>query len=132
MPLKTNTRSRFGQLIPNITEVAGSTYTVTHLDAGSIITNRGGGALTVTLPEPSAAFKGFEVRFFQVAAGDLVIGTAAGEKMVEFNNATADSILLGTNGEEIGNGVRCVCDGTSWLVFLHLSAEAVTTTVTDA
>lgn len=109
-----------------------STYTVTNGDWGAIITNRGGGALTVTLPAPSAVTPGVYVTFHQVAAGDFVITTTAGEEMVLLNNATADSLTLGTDNEEIGNSIRCTNDGTGWLTALSLSAEAVTTTVTDA
>lgn len=115
-----------------IKEKTASTYTVAAGDWGSIITNRGGGALTVTLPAPSSVPAGVYVDFFQVAAGDFVVTTAAGEALVVNNNASADSYTIGTDNEEIGNGLRCVSDGTSWLVFNFLSFETTTTTVTDA
>lgn len=117
----------------SINAKTGSTYTVTFPgDHGAIITNRGGGALTVTLPAPSEANAGCQVEFFQVAAGDFVITTAAGEALVVNNNASADSYTIGTDNEEIGNGLRVVSDGTSWLVFNYLSFETTTTTVTDS
>jgi hypothetical protein len=116
-----------------IREVTASTYTVAFPgNHGEIITNRGGGALTVTLPAPSTANLGCEVSFFQVAAGDFVVGTAAGEQIVTYNNATADSLLNGTDNEEIGNGLTVVSDGTSWLVIQYLGSETATNTVTDA
>jgi len=116
-----------------VTAKTASTYTVVFPgDHGRIITNRGGGALTVTLPEPTTALTGSSVEFFQVAAGDFIVGTTAGEAMVTYNNATADSILFGTDNEEIGNGCRVVCDGTSWLVIQYLGSETATVTVTDA
>ena len=115
-----------------IQAIADSTYTVDNGDWGSLITNRGGGALTVTLPEPANAPTGAWVEFFTIVAGDFIVGTAAGEAMVLLNNATADSLTTGQASEEIGNGFRVVNDGTGWLVYRFPGNEAVTTTVTDA
>jgi hypothetical protein len=112
--------------------VTDSTYTVVTGDFGSLITNRGGGALTVTLPAPASTNAGCFVDFFQVAAGDFVLTTAAGEALVLLNNATADSLTIGQANEEIGNGVRAISDGTSWLVQVSWAAEAVTSVVGDA
>ena len=111
---------------------AGSTRTITKADFGALITNRGGGALTVTLPAPASTPIGVYVDFYQVAAGDFVLTTSAGEELVLLNNATADSLTIGQANEEIGNGVRAICDGTSWLIQVSWAAEAVTSTVTDA
>ena len=116
-----------------IKAVTASTYTLAFpADNGILITNRGGGALTVTMPAPTEALTGSWAEFFAVAAGDLVITTAAGEALVVNNNATADSYTLGTDNEEIGGGLRVICDGTSWLVVNYLSFETTTTTVTDS
>jgi hypothetical protein len=113
--------------------VTASTYTATFPgDHNALITNRGGGALTVTLPAPSETNAGCMVEFFQVAAGDFVITTAAGEQLVVNNNATADSYTCGTDNEEIGGSLQVISDGTSWLVRNFLSFETTTTTVTDA
>ena len=51
---------------------------------------------------------------------------------VALNNATADSLTLGQANEEIGNGMRVISDGTSWLPFVSWAAEAVTSVVGDA
>jgi hypothetical protein len=121
--------------IPQVVKAkTGSTYTVSNTsgDWGAFITNRGGGALTVTLPAPATVTPGVWVEFFQVAAGDFVLTTAAGEALVVNNNATADSYTLGTDNEEIGNYTKAICDGTSWLIVNGLSFETTTTTVTDA
>ena len=115
-----------------VTAIADATYTVDNSDWGSLITNRGGGALTITLPEPTAAPTGAWVELFQIVAGDFIVGTAAGEAMVLHNNATADSFTAGQDNEEIGNGYRIVNDGASWLTFRFPGNEAVTSTVTDA
>lgn len=126
----TNVKSKYGCWTPRVIADAGSARTVTPEDFGCLITNRGGGALTVTLPTPVAEFAGAHITFFQVAAGDLVISCSEG--LVGLNNATADTLTLGTANEEIGNGVTVICDGTSWLVQVHLAAEAVTTVVGDS
>ena len=124
-----------GSRIPRriISAKTGSTYTVAFPgDHGAIITNRGGGALTVTLPAPAEANAGCQVSFFQVAAGDFVITTAAGEALATYNNATADSLTNGQDSEEIGNGMTVVSDGSSWLVFQNLGSETATNTVGDS
>ena len=112
-----------------IKEHTGSTHTITTGDYGAVHTNRGGGALTYTLPAPSAALKGVWFDVYVVAAGDNVITTAGGDQLVLLNDAAATSLTIGTNGEEIGNGVHVVCDGTSWLCFVALAAEAASLTV---
>ena len=115
-----------------IKAVTASTYTVVTSDFGKVITNRGGGALTVTLPAPASTPTGAYVDFYTVAAGDFVLTTSAGEEMVLLNNATADSLTIGQANEEIGNGVRVINDGTSWLTQISWAAEAVTSVVGDA
>jgi hypothetical protein len=116
-----------------IREVTASTYTVAFPGShGEIITNRGGGALTVTLPAPSEGNKGCEVSFFQLAAGDFVITTSAGDAIATYNNASADSLTNGQDNEEIGNGMTLVSDGTAWLTFQNLGSETATNTVADS
>src|SRR5512143_4241073 len=110
-----------------IKEHTGSTYSIADGDYGAIHTNRGGGALTYTVPAPSAAPKGAWFDIYVVAAGDNVLTCTDG--FVGLNDAAATSLTIGTNGEEIGNGVHVVCDGTSWLLFVNLAAEAVSLTV---
>ena len=107
-----------------------STHTIAVGDYGAIHTNRGGGALTYTLPTPSDALKGVWFDIYVVAAGDNVLSCAEG--LVLLNNATADTLTIGQANEEIGNGAHVVCDGTSWLVFLNIAAEAATTAVGDS
>lgn len=109
---------------------AGSTYTITTGDFGAIHTNRGGGALTYTIPAPSDANKGCWFDVVVVAAGDNVLSCSEGLNLL--NNASADTLTIGTNNEEIGNAVHLVSDGTAWLVFLSIAAEAATTTVGDS
>lgn len=119
--------------IPLVVEaITGSSYTVNGDDWGKLFTNRGGGALTVTLPPPASTPVGVYVDFFTVAAGDFVITTAAGEELVLLNNATADSLTIGQANEEIGNGVRAINDGSSWLIQVSWAAEAVTSVVGDS
>jgi hypothetical protein len=105
---------------------------VTTGDWGGLITNRGGGALTVTLPAPSATTVGAFVDFFQIEAGDFVLTTSAGDAIATLNNATADSLTFGQANEEIGNWHRVINDGTAWLVINGMAAEAVTSSVADS
>jgi hypothetical protein len=107
----------------------GSTRTITRADFGALITNRGGGACTFTLPAPATAGAGVWVEFQSVAAGDFVIDTTAGNQIVAHNDATASSIAFSTDSNEIGNGAWMVSDGTSWLAFIHLADEAATVTI---
>jgi hypothetical protein len=113
-----------------VKEHTGSAYTITTGDYGAIHTNRGGGALTYTLPTPSDALKGVWFDFFNVAAGDTVLSCSEGLALL--NNATADTFTMGQANEEIGNGGHVVCDGSAWLVFFNIAAEAATTVVGDS
>jgi hypothetical protein len=127
MPNYSDTPSKFGTwLVPCIAET-GSTRTITPADFGKCITNRGGGALTVTLPDPATVPKGSWVKFFGVAAGNFIIQCTS--KIVCLNNAAATSISWSTDGEEIGNGAEAINLGTLWFVKISLADEANTLTV---
>lgn len=92
-----------------------SSYTITDQDFGKLFTNRGaGGGVVVTLPAP-ATCEGEYVEFFTIAAQDFTVKTAAAGQLVAFNDATASSIAITAAGSEIGNGIRMISDGTSWL-----------------
>lgn len=114
-------------------EVKTADYTVTPRDFGKTFTNRGdAGAIVFTLPAPSAQYNGAWVRFYCLVDENLSVTTAAGEQIVAHNNATADTVTLGTTTEQIGTGMTMLCDGTSWLTIMHLGVETVTPTITDA
>ena len=94
---------------------------------GTRFTNRGAaGAVTFTLPAPSAALDGWWFEFLSVADQNVIVSAGAG-KGVAFNNAACASLAASTASEKIGALIRAHCDGTSW----HLSGltNGVTYTV---
>jgi hypothetical protein len=106
----------------NLPEVTAKTanYTITGSENGAVLTNRGaGGAVTFTLPDPTASFIGFTVRFFNVADQNVTVRAVSASKLTVFNNAAATSIAFTTAGNLIGSGCTAVCDGTTWLIFLN-------------
>jgi hypothetical protein len=105
----------------------GSTVTLSKKHWGALVTNRGGGALTVTIPAASSANAGAFVDLFQVVDGAFVLSTTTG--LVLLNNAAASTLTSSEASEMIGNGYTIVSDGTKWLVYRHPAAEAVTDVV---
>lgn len=104
-------------------------YTVTAADHDTIFTNQGaGGAVIFTLP---AIAKGLKYRFFCEADQTITVASAAGDIMVCFNDAAADSISFSTATEKVGGAVEVLAnaDGTKWLVFVMLGAETQTPTI---
>lgn len=98
-------------------------YTITTADSGTIFTNRGAGAsVTFTLPDATVN-NGVDVTIYIVADFEVVVAGAVGDQMVMGTDdagtgngdAAADSVTITTANEQIGCGLRCVCDGTSWL-----------------
>jgi hypothetical protein len=128
MPSFAGTPSKFGCWLIPPKAVTGATYTVTHADLGKVITNRGGGALAVTLPDPASVPTGSWVLVYSVAAGDVTVGVT--DKVIALNDATASTIGWSTAGEEIGNSVLMVNLGTLWFAEVHIADEANTLAVT--
>jgi len=107
----------------------GGTLAVT--DLCKIWTTRGAsGAVTFTLPAAATAGAGKWVEFYNVADQNMIIA-GQDEELVVFNDLTADSIAFQTTSEKIGGGVRCVCDGTSWIC-VPLATETQTVTIASA
>lgn len=99
-----------------IIEAKTTDYTIADGDFGKTFTTRGAsGAVTFTLPNPTTTPSGVWVDFYTVAGQNTVIATTA-DKMTVFNDATATSITFSEAAHLIGNFVRCICDGTTWLV----------------
>jgi hypothetical protein len=97
-------------------------YTITAADSGKVLTNRGAGAsVTFTLPTVAAGFAGVDLTIMAVvAAQNVVIAAQTAGQLIAFNDAAADSVTISTAGEIIGASVRCICDGTSWLLIPNL------------
>ena len=104
--------------------------TITLADNGKLFTNLGGGACTFTLPLLSTLCVGWSCSFQSVVAGDFIVAAHATDvdKIVAFNDATADSVGFSTDGEEIGGVITMTVDsaGTKWLSRVSLAAETQT------
>ena len=103
-------------------------YTVVAADNYTLFDNTGAGAaVTFTLP---ALANGYLFGFSVVADQSVTVASAAGDDMVLFNDASADSAAFSTSGEKIG-GLLVVYSnpaGTKWIVE-NRSAGANTVTV---
>lgn len=107
-----------------------TTYRMTLMDLGAIITNRGaGGNLALTLPPTIDLPAGWWVEVFCVAAGTVTVTAPTASTMVVFNNAAASSIAFSTASEIIGESLRITWDGTGWLTQVFLGAETGTPTI---
>ena len=113
---------------PAVKAITTATATLDKDDNGKIITNRGGGALTLTLPPIADVQTGWNVRVFLQAAGDHIL-TAPADKLAVYNDATATTLTISTDGEEIGNSYQIFFDGTVYLCFLFLGSETATASV---
>lgn len=92
--------------------------------SGTMFTNRGAtGAVTFTLPAPSAPMAGLNYRFISCVAQNLIVSAGTG-KAVALGNATAASLAANS----IGSVIAARCDGTSWV----LTGETVGVTYTVA
>lgn len=91
-------------------------YTVTEADNGTLFTNTGaGGAVIFTLPALQA---GLVYEFLVVADQTVTVASAAGDDIVAFNDASADSLAFSTGGQKIGGHLvlRTNAAGTKWYV----------------
>ena len=120
-------KSKFGHY-PYDVEAKTGDYTVTARDFGKIFTNRGAVAtVTFTLPLSGAAFKGAWVEFYTVAAQSIAVATNPADTLIVHADATADSV---TTAATIGQHIKCISDGTGWLLVSDPSAASTATAVT--
>jgi len=99
-------------------------YTIADGDSGKLFTTRGAtGAVTFTLPAQTAVPTGFYVDIVILADENVTIATATADTLAAFNDLTADSVAWTTSGQQIAQAVRCVADGTGWIL-LHMPAPA--------
>lgn len=109
-----------------------ASYVVQAEDVGTIFTTRGAsGAITFTLPPVADVQAGWYATFLNLADQNLVI-TAPDEKIVAFNDLTADGVSLATTSEKIGGGFNVLYDGTSYIAEPILGQDSQTVTVTSA
>jgi hypothetical protein len=111
-------RSSDGNLYPPPLNVVAklTSYTIAPSDpCGTLFTNRGAvGAVTFTLPAPTAVAAGTYYDFLGVAGQNILVATAVADTLIAFNDAQADSVAISTAGALIGAHARAICDGTAW------------------
>jgi len=104
-------------------------YTVLTTDNGTLFTNTGAsGAVVFTLPTLAA---GLVYEFLVTADQSVTVASAAGDDMVVFNDATADSVAFSTSSEKIGGSLLIFSNsaGTKWYVNQVSAGSAHTLTV---
>jgi hypothetical protein len=103
-------------------------YQVVAGDCAAFITNRNaGGNKTYTLPAASELPAGWWVEFYTVFAGTMVITSTPSDRLTVHNDATADTITIGTT---IGQHVKVIYDGVNFCVISNPSAASAATAVT--
>ncbi len=113
-------RSSDGNLIPPplnpIAKTANYTIKAVGDPNGSVFTNRGAaGAVTFTLPAPTAVPAGQFYLFLGVADQNIIVQVPTAATLVAFNNAAATSLAAQTASQKIGSLMLFQCDGTSWI-----------------
>jgi hypothetical protein len=99
-----------------IAKAANYTIDPTVDPCGSVFTNRGAsGTITLTLPAPSQALKGYHFDILTVVAQIVTLATTTADTLITDNDATADSL---STAARIGVALRVLCDGTSWIAIL--------------
>ena len=120
---------RYGGYLLYANEIAKTAdYTVKVAESGTLFTNTGAtGAVIFTLPARQSLLA---YGFLVVADQNLTVVSAAGDDIVVFNDASADSVAFSTSSEKIGGQFFVWCNqaGTKWYV-INLSAGANTVTV---
>ncbi len=112
-------RTSDGNLIPPPLNISAKTanYTIKANDLnGTVFTNRGAaGAVTFTLPDPTAVPVGQFYYFLGVDDQNIVVQTATTDTLLVINDVAADSLAMSTAGQKIGGLMMVFCDGTQWV-----------------
>jgi hypothetical protein len=89
-----------------------ASYTVNpSVDAcGTTFTNSGAvGAITFTLPRPTAGLLGQWYRFRGVVAQNLIVAAATAGQIITLNNLAAASVAMQTGGQIVGGVIEAEC-----------------------
>ncbi len=112
-------RSSDGNLIPPPLNPTAKTanYTIKANDLnGTVFTNRGAaGAVTFTLPAPTAVPAGAFYLFLGIADQNIIVQVPSAGTLIALNNAAATSLAAQTASQKIGSLMLFQCDGTSWI-----------------
>ncbi len=100
-----------------------ASYTVNPaVDAcGTTFTNDGAvGAITFTLPKPTAGLLGQWFRFRGVVAQNIIVAAQAVSQLITLNDVAANSIAMQTGGQIVGGCIEVECvqtavGGYQWL-----------------
>ena len=105
-------------------------YTCVDGDSGTVFTTFGtSGDVDFTLPTIGEG-NGWHAWFMSATNNEMrVISAGSLDDIVAFNDLTADSIGYSTSGEQIGEAIYVVGDGTRWYAFMHIASEATTIVV---
>ncbi|MEE8607810.1 MAG: hypothetical protein V3S55_09405 [Nitrospiraceae bacterium] len=105
-------------------------YTLLEDDSGTVFTTEGaGGDVEFTLP--AVSLTGFHAWFFNTNATEreMKVSSAAGNDIIAANDKAASSVTFTTAGEQIGQSMWMVSNGTVWLCFMHLGLLSTTVTI---
>lgn len=91
-------------------------YTIDPEDSGSLITIDT--AATLTLPAATQNLKGVYVDVMVIADVTVVIAAATAGQLIMSNDIAANSFTWSTGSQKVGEAVRLVCNGASWLVMM--------------
>lgn len=106
--------------------------TLTAHDVGKTVCNAGAnGAVTITLPAPTACQKGDDILVLSCADQNLVVASGTADTLITLNDIAADSVALQTSSEKAGGGFWFTCVGSLWHC-LVLCEETQTVTVVTA
>lgn len=96
-----------------------TSYTVKAADlCGTLFTTRGAaGAVTFTLPDPTAVLAGTFYRFANVVDQNMVVAPPTADTAITDGDAAADSVTASTASHKIGALMEAASDGTQWFIF---------------
>lgn len=101
---------------PFVVAAKTTSYTILPSDGcGTHFTNRGAaGAVTFTLPGPTAVVAGTWYQFTAVATQNVIVATAIADTLGTINDLAADSVTISTSMQIVGAHATAWTDGTQW------------------
>lgn len=107
-----------------------TSYQLLEADSGTVFTTEGAG-VDINFTLPLVTLTGWHAWFFNTNATEREMKiTSTAADMIAKNKADTTTLAFTTAGEQIGNAVWIVSDGTNWLCFVSLADEGNAVTVT--